>query len=77
MLFWFALLVGVFALIALIVIQEWNRGYTDVIAPILTGVFLAIGVMSAIRGLYLAAVLCFLPLIVLTVLEVIMEADYV
>lgn len=76
MLFWFAIIVGVGGLVALILIQEFNDGYTSIIAPILTGVYLVIGVLCAMASLHLASILCFLPMITLTVAELIMEGGY-
>lgn len=75
MLFWVAIFVGVFGLVSLILIQEFNDGYAGLIAPILTGVYLVVGVLCALEGRYLASVLCFLPMITLTLSELILEVE--
>lgn len=69
MLFWTAILSGSIGLLILVFIQEFFYGDPGLIAPILTGVYLVIGVMCAIQSHILASVLCFLPMIELTVAE--------
>lgn len=75
MLFWVAIFIGVLGLVSLILIHEFNDGCAGLIAPILTGVYLVVGVLCALEGLYLASVLCFLPMVTLTLSELILEVE--